>query len=240
MSAFNASLHAYVRILIFVVIFIGIFITRNIYFLVSGYLIVLIFLIAAGQIFLHTKFFIIGNLPFLVILVLIYGVILTDNSVQDGNNYILKGLVIFLRVTILTSLFQLTFNVPAGQLLAFLKKLGIKGNLLIITVSSFAVWTDFTIKADKIITARLSRGHLRKRNLVNKVRQIPFVIKPLFVTTLLLALDRTASWKQRNFLSEIRNLSIPSEKLSINSILLNIAVILIVTVWIILLLLNKY
>jgi hypothetical protein len=91
-----------------------------------------------------------------------------------------------------------------------LKKLGVRGHLLIIILSSFSVWKGFSSRAERIINARLSRGYLKNRSFFNRVKQVPHVLKPLLASTLIQALERAASWKQRDLFTEINQIKTSS------------------------------
>lgn len=239
MSGFNASLHPFTRMTIFIVIITGLFITKDLIILIYAYVFVLFMIICTGQLKMHLRFLIIAALPFLLLLFAVYLFILKDSHYGNLNDRLLLALSIFLRITVITSLFQFTFNLPADKLLYFLRKIGLKGSSLIIVLSSFVVWKDFVNRSNKIVVARYARGYIKKRSLFYGLRQIPYVIKPLFITTLLMTIDRTSSWKQRNFLVEIDELKLIEEKLNPLEIILNISLILCTLLWLVLLITNK-
>lgn len=232
------SLHPYVQVAIFIVLITGIFLTPNLFFLFAGYLIVLFLLLASRQIHLHIKMLLIANLPFLIMLIFVYVIILKNHvptSDLTGLNY---SFMLFLRVTIMTSLFQQILNVPAEQLLFFFRKLRVNKSLLIVIVSSFTIWKDFISKGDRIVTARLARGFLKNRSIANRIKQVPFIIKPLLAVTLISSLERAASWKQRKLLLKIIEIDSNILRRVNYSLSFNIVILAIVSFWLFMIILN--
>lgn len=210
MKVFQMYLHPYSQCITFITLVTGIFMTHDLVMLSISYFLVLTLITLSGQLRFHIKMLAVANIPFLILLLLVYKIILSNYTLpgnQTGLNY---SFALFLRVTTLTALFQYVLNVPSDQLLYLFKKLGMKGHLLIIIVSSFSIWRGFISKADRIVTARLARGYLKNRNIFNRIRQIPFVIKPLLAGALISALERSASWKQRNLLTEVNQIKLSS------------------------------
>ncbi len=230
MSIQRSRLHPYSQLLVFTIIIVGIFLTQNITALALAYALVVILLILSKQLVAHIKVFLAGNLPFLILLLLVYGLILKSHQIPKYSTPYMYATVIFLRITILTSLWQYIFNIPGDQLMATLKLLHFRGSPLIIIIGSFVVWEDFNVRSRSIITARLARGHLRNRRFINRIKQLPFILKPLLAATLNIALERSASWKQRNLIQEISHLRANSFTIR-HSIFLSILIPFLTAVW---------
>lgn len=200
-------LHPYAKVIVLILFSVGVFLTRNLIVLGAGYALIALLLLNAGQLRTHVKLLLIGNLPFLLLLLFVYAVVLKSRPVNGFDSGLQYAFTVFFRITILTAVWQHLLNVSTEQLFFFCQELRIKGSILVIVISGFATWKDFALKANRIITARLSRGYLKNRSFLNRLRQIPFVIQPLFTSTILLTLERSASWKQREMLKEIEEIT---------------------------------
>jgi hypothetical protein len=203
-------LHPYAQVVVFMSLLLCIFFARYIEQLAGCYAIIFMLLLVSNQFTLHVKLLIFAIIPFFLFLFLVYVIILKNEPVGSYSSGVTYLSFLLIRITCLTSMCQWMFNVPSRYLLKFLKTVGVKGSFLIIFLSSFAVLKDFNLRADRIITARLSRGYLKSRTLFNRLLQIPFIIRPLFVSIIMLSIERAASWQQRNLLTEIDEIKVGS------------------------------
>ncbi|MCC8147206.1 MAG: hypothetical protein LIO93_12410 [Bacteroidales bacterium] len=103
-----------------------------------------------------------------------------------------------------------------------LKKWKIKGEALITVLGAFTVWTDVSNRAQKILTARFSRGFIRERTVIQKIKQFPFVLIPLVIGVLRTSTERAESWEQKDiiYLMEINESDSIKTSLFLNVFLL--------------------
>ena len=227
----RATLHPYFQLILLFILPAGAFITKDIAVLVAGYAIVLVLIIMSKQFGLHLKMMAFANLPFLLFLLLVYGLILNNRVPSREFTGIQYSFILFLKVTVLTSVFQYLFNKPADELLYLLRKWKLKGPFLIIVISSFTIWKGFRLRADQIITARLSRGYLKSRSIWNRFTQLSSVIKPLFIGALMAGLERSSAWKQRDLFGQLNNISPRAIPIQKSSAVLGVSMVLISAAW---------
>lgn len=202
----------------------GVFITTQVGLLVTAYCFVLVFLITARQLRLHVKMIVFFYIPFFVLLSIINMGILKESGIAHT-------IIVLLRLITLTSLCQHILNMPFQELVFILKRLKVHTSGLIIILGSLSIYHDFIVRANRIITSRLARKFLKKRNLLGKLSQIPHIIKPLLSSTFLLAFDRAASWKQRKLIEEIDELQVTYPYKRTEYLLLSLGISGLIIIW---------
>jgi energy-coupling factor transport system permease protein len=127
-------------------------------------------------------------------------------SNPDGGA--IYALTTVLRLAVLGGLAQIAFlPIPLDDLPYVLTQVGIKGDLLVIIVSSFALIPEFNQRANKIITARYARGLIKDRSFISRLRQLPYLIRPLLTGSLKTALDRMEIWERWGHIESFNSLS---------------------------------
>lgn len=199
----NALLpHPYIRLLFLLLSIGGTLIAVQISQVVIYYLLVLFPLIVLSkQTKSHLRFILIGILPIFLSLILINILILDGKS--GGWIFILLKIA---KLTVYASVFQFVFFIPTIDLLNTLKKWTLKGEILITIISSFTVWNEIINNANKIVTARLARGYIGKRNIVNLAKQLPYVLNPLVIGVMRTSIERAETWEKKQIISLVQNI----------------------------------
>lgn len=189
-------LHPYIRVLFLTSMSVSIIITNNLTIFGVVYLFFLIPLFVCSQdLKKHIRLFVLGMLPILFSYILLYKII------PAGSEYSYISIFnSFSKIVLFTSLLQLFLSIPADDLISTFKKYRIDGDYLIFIIGSFTVWADVFNKANKIISARLSRGFVAKRSIINYLKQIPSILIPLIISIIRTSIERVRSWEQRNTL----------------------------------------
>lgn len=217
-------IHPYIRLVLLIGGIIAVILTQNNYILLTAYLVVIIpLLIRGGQVKMHFRLLVAGIFPIFLSFILLYILILHGQN--GGWNFILFKTQ---KILLVTSLVQIVMAIPSHALVETFRMWGLRGESLIITLGSFTVWGEMGNRADKIITARFSRGFIGKRNGVNLIRQFPFVLIPLVIGILRTSTERAESWDQKNILHRLQNYR--SRKIPYHAFT-NIAVLTGVCVW---------
>ena len=112
--------------------------------------------------------------------------------------------MIALQLTVFAAVFQLCFlTIPQSQLLVTFWHWGIRKDNLIVAIGAFTVWPELKLRAEQILTARHARGLMRDRRFSTRLRQIPFLLRPLLTWSLRAAIQRSEFWGQRQILSRV-------------------------------------
>lgn len=154
----------------------------------------------SGQIRKHINLMLFGIVPILLSFILLYIVVL--KGVNGGWNFIALKI---LKLVLYTSMLQFCLLIPSENLISTFKMWGLKGETLITVLGAFTVWADVSYRAEKIITARFSRGFIEKRTFFSKAKQFPFVLVPLFIGILRTSTERAESWEQKDILHLVQN-----------------------------------
>lgn len=194
--------HPYIRLLFLLLSIGGTFIAVQISQVVIFYLLVLLPLIVLSkQIKAHFRFILIGIIPVFLSLILI-NILILEGRNGDWNFVLLK----ISKLTIYSSVFQFVFFIPTIDLLNTLKKWNLKGEALITIISSFTVWNEIIDNANKIVTARLARGYIGRRNMLNLAKQLPYVLNPLVIGVMRTSIERAESWDKKHIIHLVQNM----------------------------------
>jgi len=234
MTSKPSIIHPIARIIIFFVMFTGIFMA-SLNMQLLGYGILLLLLCFSGQIQFHVKICVISGFPFLLVLLLVYGYLINDDTLG-----IIYALSIFIKIMSLTALFQFTFALVAVELIDLLKYSGLNDYLKLIILESYSSTKDLTVKVNQILTARLSRGYMKKRTLWQQFIQFPFLLRPMISGLLNGSFEKSVNWKQLRLMSQFKTW-IGSKKLIHNySKLQSYLTVIVVLFWFVFILISKY
>jgi len=208
---------------------IGMFIAQDIVVRCFGYIILFTLLIMSGQYRTHLKIMLISGLPFLVMLLIVYGFLLEGNGFD--NIRALYAFGIFIKIMSLTALFQFTFSLVATELIDLLSYSRLPLYLKVIILESYSSIKDLTYKVDQILTARYSRGFVKNRSYLSGLQQLPYLFRPMISGLLLGSFEKSANWKQLRLMDQFKSWT--SQKKLINSypIVKSVIIVIIVLVW---------
>jgi energy-coupling factor transporter transmembrane protein EcfT len=131
---------------------------------------------------------------------------------SDPHGGVLFALVISLRLTVLAGAFQLIMlSIPSRLLPATLRGWGLRGEGLVLALGVFAVEPELKLRAEQILIARRARGLLGGSRWAG-LKQLPRLLRPLFVWSIRSAVHRAEVWEQRAMLLRVQllpNESVP-------------------------------
>jgi energy-coupling factor transport system permease protein len=194
--------HHGIMLLAVILAAIGAIVTKNLILLAIGWgLLILPLAKIFGILRQHLQFIVVVILPLLVFLFAVWYFWIGAPPEQpigsnpDGGG--IYALTTAVRLSVLGGLAQLMFvPIPRDELPYVLGQVGIKGDLLVIIISSFALIPEFNQRANKIITARYARGLIKDRSFWSRLKQLPYLIRPLLTGSLKTALDRMEIWER--------------------------------------------
>ncbi len=186
----DSTIHPFVRIAFFTFAILSCFLLDSLEILVAFYVLVMIplFLIVK-RLSQHGYFVLIGIVPIILSYILIY-ILVLDEPNRSWDFIIVKGT----KLLVFVAIFQFAFVLPSLVLMDMLIKLGLRGERLLILLSSITVPQDMIKKSKLIVDARF----VGKRSLINQVKPLPFVLVPLLVGVLRTSQERARSWEQKN------------------------------------------
>ncbi|MGD0463422.1 MAG: hypothetical protein ABSB74_13135 [Tepidisphaeraceae bacterium] len=161
------------------------------------------------------KFLAFVQLPMTVMLIAVWGWVAKAPPGMpmgsDPRGGAMFALLISLRLTVLGGAFQLIMlSIPSRLLPATLRGWGLRGEGLVVALGVFAVEPELKLRAEQILVARRARGLLGGSRWAG-LKQLPRLLRPLFVWSIRSAVHRAEVWEQRAMLLRVQRL--PTESL---------------------------
>lgn len=174
-----------------------------------------VFLAIDGLLPRFLKFLAIVQLPMTVMLVAVWGwVAKAPPGMPMGSDPaagVRFALLISLRLAVLGGAFQLVMlSIPSRLLPATLRGWGLRGEGLVVALGVFAVEPELKLRPEQILVARRPRGLLGGSRWAG-LKQLPRLLRPLFVWSIRSAVHRAEVWEQRAMLLRVQRL--PDESL---------------------------
>jgi energy-coupling factor transporter transmembrane protein EcfT len=169
-----------------------------------------IFLTIDGLLPRFLKFLLFVQLPMTVMLVAVWGwVAKAPPGMPMGSDPaagVRFALLISLRLAVLGGAFQLIMlSIPSRLLPATLRGWGLRGEGLVVALGVFAVEPELKLRAEQILIARRARGLLGGSRWAG-LKQLPRLLRPLFVWSIRSAVHRAEIWEQRAMLLRVQRL----------------------------------
>lgn len=162
----------------------------------------------AGVIRKHLKFVLTFVLPISCALVVVWWGIVgappgSARGSAPGAGALYAGLV-SIRLALLGGVTHLCLTtIRPERLVATLKAWGLKGELLVIAVSSMTLAQEMRLRGEQVLTARYARGFVARRSLITDLLQLPFVLRPMLAWVLRAAIQRGEVWQQRGLVERM-------------------------------------
>lgn len=198
------------RLATLVILAIATFIDRRLGFLPIVIVVLGIFLAMDGLLPRFLKFLLFVQLPMTVMLVAVWGwVAKAPPGMPMGSDQaagVRFALLISLRLAVLGGAFQLIMlSIPSRLLPATLRGWGLRGEGLVVALGVFAVEPELKLRAEQILIARRARGLLGGSRWAG-FKQLPRLLRPLFVWSIRSAVHRADVWEQRAMLLRVQRL----------------------------------
>ena len=198
-------MHPYVRIIFLLLSIIGVVLSVDIRWLGLYGLILVIINIIDGRSDVVVNFIFICVLPMIAMQSIMHFLIIKGTIIQF--KYIMFDIA---RLVALTNSIIIGLSLKSEEVVYTLKKLKLRGKALIIALGTYTVILDIVNRADRIITARLSRGYVDKRNTVNSLLQIPYILVPLIIGVFRTTIERSESWDQKDMFEVVKKINVES------------------------------
>jgi len=176
----------------------GSFLSSSWEMLLVGWIIAAFESYLAGYLKHHASFVAKRLTPIALMLFIVYGFFVKPR----GNGFIFAFNTTS-RLAITASSFLLALGYGQSDIAHILYSWGLRGNLLVIAAAGSVLAMDMKNRASKVITARLARGFVPRRSLFYRLIQVPFTLRPLLAGSLSSAIERSASWQQKNLLTRM-------------------------------------
>lgn len=193
---------------------VGTLISNDLHLLLLAWLGILLPLTIAGGIARqHMKFVTVFLGPVTAALLLVWGWMVAappgmpvGSSPEEGLSF---GCMVALRLTVLGGVIQLCFlTISPEQLIATVRCWGLRGEGLVIVAGTLALGPELRLRSDQVLTARYARGLVPNRSFSNRLRQLPFLLRPLLAWVLRSAIQRSEIWHQRGLLARLQTLPV--------------------------------
>lgn len=157
----------------------------------------------------HARFVLAVVLPICLALLFVWGFLVgappgdaVGSSPRNGYHF---AALVALRLAVLGGIMQLSLLTIASEDLAqTLTGWGVRGEGLVIVIGAFALLPELRLRADQVLTARYARGFVRKSTMLNRGRQFPHLLRPLFAWALRSAIQRAELWEQRGLVARLQ------------------------------------
>lgn len=160
---------------------------------------------------LHLRFVIWVLLPVAVALLVVWGWVVKAAPGGLPGSAPLEGLrfaaTTSFRLAVLGGLWQLCFlTIPPKALASTLRAWGLRRDLLVVALGSFAVMPDLAARSRQVLSARYARGFLGRATWWSRARQLPALLPPLVAWILRSSIQRGETWRHRGLLRRFENL----------------------------------
>jgi len=156
----------------------------------------------------HSRFALYALLPLAFALVGVWGWLIGAppgaSQGSDPLGGVTYGLRISARLLLLTGIFQLCFlSLPEQELAYTLQRWGLSSSGVAVVVGGLSLWPEAERRAQQIMTARYARGLVPNRRILTRIKQLPFLLRPLLVWILRSGVERAEAWRQRGIVDQI-------------------------------------
>lgn len=169
-----------------------------------------ILLVRAGLGWVFLKFMVVVLGPTALMLILVWGLVCRAPPGaamgSDPGGGAAYAATISLRLAVLGGVIQLALlSVPSRLLPVTLRGWGLRGEGLVVALGVFAVGPELLLRGQQVITARKARGIAAGGPLAS-LRELPRLLRPLFVWSIRSAIHRSEAWQQRALLLKVDQL----------------------------------
>lgn len=139
---------------------------------------------------------ILAFLPLYIFMIFIWGIL---NIGHSGNGFVFASnkMLILLNLSLSMRFF---FDTALRDSKDFYSQIGFKNETLLMLCGVSSSFIEVKRRTNQLIVARYSRGKLKKRNLFYTIIQIPYIIRPLVISTIETAIIRANSLNQKEVL----------------------------------------
>lgn len=153
----------------------------------------------------HLKFLLFVWLPFAAWLAVVWGWIVAAPPGAPLHSDVLGGIIygtkISLRMEAIVGIMQASaLSLDVGQLGSGLVSLRLPRHVVLVILSVFALGPELRKRADQVLTSRIARGLMNRRNTWNRIRNASTTLLPLVSWGFRSSALRSEYWMQRRLL----------------------------------------
>jgi len=202
------------RLAALVIFIIATFLNTRLWLLPVVLCILTILLAIEGFLPRFLKFLAFVQLPMTFMLVVVWGWVAKAPPGMpmgsDPHGGTMFALLVSFRLAVLGGVFLLVMlSIPSSLLPATLLGWGLRGEGMVVALGVFAVEPELKLRAEQILIARRARGLLGGSRWAG-LKQLPRLLRPLFVWSIRSAVHRAEVWEQRAMLLRVHQL--PTEE----------------------------
>lgn len=192
--------------------FIGMFGTlfaNRITLLLGGLLFVLVVLGVQQRLAEFARFTYIVLLPIGILIMLAWGRVFKSYANEKSwfGESTLSVICVILRLALLGAIFLVAVLTLSPKPVAHLFRLfGIQGRTLAVMISCMNLWTGLGEQIKQVYRARCVRGLVPDRRLFTRLRQLPSIVRTIFVLSLTHSVGRADMWECRGLVSRLEDL----------------------------------
>lgn len=192
------------RGLAFLIAIAGAMIANNIILMLAGLGVILCLLYFQRKLSAFVTFGITALLPIGVGLIFIWGIIRSGDpeTEQSMGSGILFAIITTLRLALLGGIF-LTAVLASKRQAHLFRAFGLRGSAFATIISILNLWSDFQHHIEQICTARCARGLMPNRGFIMRVKQFPYAVRALLLSTLTHSLDRAETWESSELIERL-------------------------------------
>jgi hypothetical protein len=141
------------------------------------------------------RLIVIGFMPIALSLTLAAWLVTWASAAELPESLSIRGAtLILLRLLVVSGTLIWALGSSPRDIQTSLQRCGVRGEAWVTIATGLALLTETNRRAEQIITARFARGLMPNRNLSSRIFQLPFVLRTLFVWTVVNGLQRAEIW----------------------------------------------
>ena len=150
--------------------------------------------------------------PVLLGLLLVWGVIVgappgapLHSAPQAG---VMFALTVATRLALVSALlYAVIATESASEVRQTLRGWGLQGDALAVVIGAIVLFPELAVRGQQVVTARYARGLIGRAHPFDRVRHLPYLLRPLVGWSLRSAIQRSELWQHRSLVSRLSALS---------------------------------
>jgi hypothetical protein len=188
----------------------------NVWLLLGAWLSFLMALTAVGFVRIHLRLTLAFVIPLAVSSLVINALIAVAPGELPGDRFgraVPLAFALAFRVSAIAAAIQLCFLplIANGNLVNFLRAWRLPDSAVLVIIGGITILAEVRARGRQIFEARLAQG-LGTANRWGALRQIPFMLMPLFVSMLESSAARAILWQERRLVNQLANYRVTDQK----------------------------
>lgn len=118
------------------------------------------------------------------------------------------ALTVATRLTLISALFYATLAAEsASEVRPLLRGWGLSGDALAVVMGAIVLVPELAVRVQQVVTARYARGLFGRAHPLDRVRHLPYLLRPLIGWSLRSAIQRSELWQHRSLVARLSAVS---------------------------------